>query len=1263
MSNQPIKSPTRIERFTLRLMISLGVIGMIFFLRSLIDPDVIGNIFLYYLLITSIVFGCLTTLHEWYHYYHITVPKTPSGTRRYTVDIFTTFCAGEPYEMIEETLIAIKNITYPHETYLCDEANDPHLIQLCKNLNVHHVTRTLKVNAKAGNINNALKVSCGELCVILDPDHVPFPNFLDPIVSHFDNPEIGYVQIVQAYKNHIHGLIAKGAAQQTYQFYGPMMMTMNKYGTVLAIGANCTFRRTALESIGGHAPGLAEDMHTAMQLHAKGWKSVYVPEVLARGLVPTTLSAYYSQQLKWSRGVFELLVATFPKLYKQFTWRQKLHYFTIPFHYLSGLFFFMNFMIPILALVFSLSPLKMDIQEFCIVGLPFFAAVLLIRHFVQWWVMEDEERGFHVVGGLLMIGTWWIYIIGLFYTILRKKVPYNPTPKDGNEANNWPLNIPNLTIIALSVFAVIYGLYSDFNPYNLIMSGFAVLNCFILSFTVLASRQIQFRMLRSRFQALDQFMYKVHLVKKALWLIRHRVYTGIRSTALLITILITCLIVYSLNNAHEKDQITARSVDEHRFYYGIFSPGGTNGLSSLKQVRKEQANFNTHFDIISLYVPWGDGSNYSFPLTTLDSIYKNGSLPMITWEPWQSLFGFHQKEKGGINETMIFQKIVHGNFDAYLKRFSTDIKKLKRPVYIRFAHEADNPFYPWSEKGGNSAADFKDAWRYVHNFFSRDEVVNVIWVWNPWKAEAVQAYFPGRKYVDWIGVTNLNYGSKASGANWVSMEDLYRPFHKQPIFRSGLPVMLAEMGTDRSAGRQNQWFNDALISVKKKFPEVRALVLFNSGLDVNIPDGGNAGVIDWRIEEPAAFKKLFTYGRQPADTGQLTSMPVNRVIKNIITPQKHFSGFKGVNYTKGLNWYKSKHPFRKRELVEDFKEIKSMGLNAVRRFGPGIYDFNLFKAAKQTDMKILYCFWVPEDLDFSKQETLEKLTTRFVGTVSKLKDKKEIISWNISNPVFQKLGLHGIKPESIYQQDRYLVWLKDLVNKIRHEDQSRKINVDINFSEDFIQIARRIKTFIPEIDSFGLLIKASQSADIKKMIGEFEYPYYYAEVDDAVLYRNKLKSEDFFVTNWQDEATSDWVKLNGLKDLSGRRKVDFFKLKAYLQGSAVPKLPEVKILRPARSTEENALLRYQAVIKAEGKWVPASNLSGLKFEWKLVTVDRFRNPIAIKDLGESSSVEVTIPADASSCRLFLYVISGEAVTTVSTSLNTPLYELEKEIKY
>ncbi|MEM9790679.1 MAG: glycosyltransferase, partial [Planctomycetota bacterium] len=165
------------------------------------------------------------------------------------------------------------------------------LKQVCQDLGVIHVYRGEdKTDAKAGNINFALEhYATGEIAVVLDPDHQPRPDFLDKTVPYFENPKVGFVQCVQAYSNQNDSLIAKGAAEHTYHFYGPMMMSMNTYGTVQAIGANCTFRRAALDSIGGHAAGLSEDMHTSMRLHSAGWESVYVPENLSRGLVPSTL--------------------------------------------------------------------------------------------------------------------------------------------------------------------------------------------------------------------------------------------------------------------------------------------------------------------------------------------------------------------------------------------------------------------------------------------------------------------------------------------------------------------------------------------------------------------------------------------------------------------------------------------------------------------------------------------------------------------------------------------------------------------------------------------------------------------------------------------------------------------------------------------------------------------------------------------------------------------------------------------------------------
>lgn len=813
--------PTKKQKIILQVMIAIGFCTMFFFLFCFLNKLEIVNAFLFWLLFISFLFTCLKITYEWYHYLFITVKPEPPITQNYTVDIFTTFCAGEPYEMIVNTLKALQEITYPHTTYLCDEADDAYLKKICSELGVRHVTRTDKKDAKAGNINNALAQSTGELCVVLDPDHVPPPSFLDPIVGHFDNPEIGFVQVVQAYSNQAESTVAEGAAQQTYHFYGPMMMTMNRYGTVPAIGANCTFRRTALESIGGHAPGLAEDMHTAMRLHAQGWKSVFEPSMLTRGLVPATLSAYYKQQLKWSRGVFELLVTSYVELFTKFSWRQKLHYGIVPLYYLSGLIFAINLLLPILSLFTQTFPVKIDFFVFAQNSTPFILSIILIRHYVQRWVIDDTERGFHIVGGLLLIGTWWVFNLGLIYTIIRKEVPYIPTEKSIKEGSNIKINLPNIIILLLSISAIFYGLLHDLNPFTIIMACFAGLNVLFLTFTLVISEEHRLKTLINQYY-LPRVLYEVIFkFRVKFWFLRRRIYHNLRNIALILLVSFISFNIFinetSLIN-NEEDQVIPTK-KRNTFLTGIFAPEQTDGLSSVKLVRKYQSVYQSHFDIISFYISWGNQEKSFLPLQKIDSVFHNNSIPMITWEPWQIPFEEVNNLQNGFQEKKVFKNISEGKFDIYIEQFALQLKTLNRPVFLRFAHEADNPFYPWSVQGENTPEEFKNAWRYLFTKFKKMGVYNVIWVWSPWKVTAVNEYFPGKEFVDWIGVTGLNYEQFNPQNKSYSFEEIYQPFHEKPIFRMGIPVMIAEMGSLRKTGeKQELWVKTAISKIKKQIP-------------------------------------------------------------------------------------------------------------------------------------------------------------------------------------------------------------------------------------------------------------------------------------------------------------------------------------------------------------------------------------------------------------------------------------------------------------
>lgn len=396
----PIRPPTPTLKdiWTVRILAALGLVCLLILWVRLLAVEVRGAPWFYWPILVTLSYRMLWWTMEWLNYIRPKFAAHTKPRRHWTVDVLTTACPGEPRGMILRTLIAMSAIRYPHENYLCDEGDDPVLKEACQALGIHHITRKHKTDAKAGNINNALKQATGEVVVVLDPDHEPAPFLLERVLGHFEDPAVGFVQSVQAYRNQHESYVADGAAKQTYLFYGPLMIGMNAYGTTQAIGANCVFRRVALDSIGGHAAGLSEDMHTTMRLYAKGWRSVYVPEILTRGLVPSSLSAFCKQQLKWACGSMELLLQEYPKLFRGMTPWQRLHYLLAPAYFLRGLTSAIDILVPISCLLLGGTPLRMNPMELIALYAPVLVIAAILRQRAQRWVIEKDDCGAHFVG-------------------------------------------------------------------------------------------------------------------------------------------------------------------------------------------------------------------------------------------------------------------------------------------------------------------------------------------------------------------------------------------------------------------------------------------------------------------------------------------------------------------------------------------------------------------------------------------------------------------------------------------------------------------------------------------------------------------------------------------------------------------------------------------------------------------------------------------------------------------------------------------------
>ncbi|MFP4162446.1 MAG: glycosyltransferase [Chitinispirillaceae bacterium] len=483
------------ERITLLILITLGIESVLYFMTWWLQPQHRKSGILFYILTFAVGWGLFRSLVNWFYFFFIRGSRHKKAPEGLKADVFTTAMPGEPYEMFEKTLAAISKISYPHESYLLDGGNDPRLRELCSRLGVHHLDCRNIEGAKAGKVNYALSKSKGDFVLIIDPDHIPEPDFFDQVLGHFEDPQVGFVQVVQGYYNQSESIVARASAEQTYGFYGPTMMGMNGLGTPVAIGANCTFRRKALESIDGHAVHLAEDLVTSLRLHAQGWKSVYVPHRMSFGLVPADLASYFKQQLKWSTGMFQAFSGEYLPRFFKLPLVRKLHYLFSGTFYLEGLATAITCILPILFLFFGLWAVEMEFIEFLIHVTPYVSISFLIGWYVQRFYRNKSEKGFLWRGMVLNKGTWAIYVLGFLFWLSRTKVPYLPTPKKSERGVFTGLVMPHIVVIVLSLAAIVYSLltYARMEEGVWVMIFFASLNIVTMLPTVIIAHADLFR--------------------------------------------------------------------------------------------------------------------------------------------------------------------------------------------------------------------------------------------------------------------------------------------------------------------------------------------------------------------------------------------------------------------------------------------------------------------------------------------------------------------------------------------------------------------------------------------------------------------------------------------------------------------------------------------------------------------------------------------------------------------------------------------------
>jgi cellulose synthase (UDP-forming) len=467
----PAAEPRR--RSVTRLLVAVQILAALWYFGWLLTPARIGSAWLYGPLVAAELFNLVQAAGFCW-----TVSKRPRRRQAQPlpglvdVDVFIPVY-NEPVDIVEPTVQAATRLRGARvQVFLLDDGNDPQMQELADRAGAQYLRRPHHTGAKAGNINNALQHTTGEFVVVLDCDHVARPEMLERTLGEFLDQRVALVQTPQYYANTGESAVAAAAWAQQSLFFGSIARGKDSMGAMFCAGTNVVLRRSALAEVGNFPEvSVTEDFLLSVKLHEQGWRTVYVPEVLACGLGPTDMGSYVGQQLRWSRGCLSAAGAI---LRARLPIRTRLQYLLSSMYFLSGWTLLIYMSLPVIRMLAGDQPLaQAGSDQFLIHFAPYFGLALLI-------VARAGQGGYSFGGFALAATSWWIHVLSTLRGVLRRPGRFVVTPK--REGAGWqPLTVlPSLLAVTTLLGSSVTVLLRSTSPSTLNNVGFAMLHVSVL---------------------------------------------------------------------------------------------------------------------------------------------------------------------------------------------------------------------------------------------------------------------------------------------------------------------------------------------------------------------------------------------------------------------------------------------------------------------------------------------------------------------------------------------------------------------------------------------------------------------------------------------------------------------------------------------------------------------------------------------------------------------------------------------------------------
>jgi hypothetical protein len=239
---------------------------------------------------------------------------------------------------------------------------------------------------------------------------------------------------------------------------------------------------------------------------------------------------------------------------------------------------------------------------------------------------------------------------------------------------------------------------------------------------------------------------------------------------------------------------------------------------------------------------WYQDFRAPFDATALAAVPPSAT-PLLTWEPFDATRGAEQPEYR-------LNRIAAGDFDDYIAQWARDLAGSGREIVLRFAHEPNGDWYPWSERvNGNAAGDYPRAWRHVHDVFREAGTQNVKWMWSPnvqiEGSTPLTELWPGSDYVDLIGIDGYNWGTSQTGKTWQTPDQVFAATVNEVRQITDKPLIISEVASAEAGGNKAEWI-DQFGRFLNENPQIEGFVWFDYNKEA-----------DWRVDSSPASRDAF----------------------------------------------------------------------------------------------------------------------------------------------------------------------------------------------------------------------------------------------------------------------------------------------------------------------------------------------------------------------------------------------------------------------